>query len=186
MKELKFIHITKCAGTTIEDLGKEKGICWGKYHKEYGWWHEIFSNKGVELKNKYDWFMVVRNPYERILSEYYCRWGGKGKEENFTKEKFNLFLINKIKRRSKIGHHYTEQYKYLDENCKINIIKFENLEKEFHNLMEKYNIDLKLNKHSNKCDEKKFKVSDFSPDLLKLINRVYKEDFIKFNYNLIK
>lgn len=35
-KELKFIHITKCAGTSIEDLAKEKGIFWGRHHEEYG------------------------------------------------------------------------------------------------------------------------------------------------------
>jgi len=184
MKELKFIHITKCAGTSIEDLGKENGICWGRYDNEYGWWHGIFSKKSKTLKDKYDWFMVVRNPYDRILSEYYCKWGGKNKVNSFTKEDFNKFLINKINSRCKIGHHYTEQYKYLDKDCKINIIKFENLEEEFNNLMRKYNIDLKLNKHSNKCNEKKFKVSDFSLDLIRLINVVYEKDFIEFGYSM--
>ena len=32
----------------------------------------IFFTKDDELKQKYDWFMIVRNPYDRILSEYYC------------------------------------------------------------------------------------------------------------------
>lgn len=50
MKELKFIHITKCAGTTIENLGKKNNILWGKFHKEYGWWHEIFTCKSKKLK----------------------------------------------------------------------------------------------------------------------------------------
>jgi len=184
MRELKFIHITKCAGTTIEDLGKDHGKRWGRYHKEYGWWHEIFSKKSQNLKDKYDWFMVVRNPYDRILSEYYCKWGGKGKKDDHTKEDFNLFLINKINRRSQKGHHYTEQYKYLDKNCKINIIKFENLDKEFNNLMSSYKINLELNKHSNKSSEKKFTVSDFSPKLIRLINKVYEKDFKHFGYSM--
>ena len=46
MKELKFIHITKCAGTSIENLGKKYGYNWGKYHyEEYGWWHQNFQTK---------------------------------------------------------------------------------------------------------------------------------------------
>tara|TARA_A100001015_G_C14837396_1_gene651048 strand:- start:744 stop:845 length:102 start_codon:yes stop_codon:yes gene_type:complete len=28
MKELKFIHITKCAGTSIENIGYENQIRW--------------------------------------------------------------------------------------------------------------------------------------------------------------
>ena len=45
MKQLKFIHITKCAGTSIEDIGIENNILWGRFHTEYGNWHEIFKNK---------------------------------------------------------------------------------------------------------------------------------------------
>ena len=26
--------------------------------------------------------MVIRNPYERLISEFYCRWGGVGKLNN--------------------------------------------------------------------------------------------------------
>ena len=44
MKPLKFIHITKTAGTTIENLGLKKNIKWGRFHKEYGpCWHRIFQ-----------------------------------------------------------------------------------------------------------------------------------------------
>ncbi len=48
MKELKFIHITKCAGTFIEKIGKSKNIHWGIDHchlGEYGHWHQPFSEK---------------------------------------------------------------------------------------------------------------------------------------------
>ncbi len=186
MKELKFIHITKCAGTTIEDLGYENKVYWGRFNKEYGWWHGNFLDKSKDIKNKYDWFMVVRNPYDRILSEYYCKWGGIGKYNcNNSKEEFNKFLINKIKFRSKTGDHYTEQYKYLDKNYNINILRFENLEYEFNKLMKKYNLKIRFNKHINKGENKKFKVNDFSEELIKLINEVYKDDFIIFGYNML-
>ena len=185
MKELKFIHITKCAGTTIEEIGRENKVYWGRYNREYGWWHGLFPNKRKNLKEKYDWFMVVRNPYDRILSEYYCKWGSKGKKEKDNVEYFNKFLIMKIKNRCKRGGHYTEQYKYLDKDYNIYILKFENLEYEFNNLMMKYNLRIKLDKHKNESVNKKFKVSDFSYELIKLINRVYEKDFIEFGYSML-
>jgi hypothetical protein len=196
-KELKFIHITKCAGSYIEELGKKNNIMWGQYHKEYGFWHNFFPNINNEIKNKYDWFMVVRNPYTRILSEYYCEWGGIGKKNiNHTEEEMNNYLINKIKKEKKEkkekepGYgHYLEQYKYLDDEINIHIIKFENLIEELTNLFKEYNINIKLEekkintKEMNSYDnEIKFTLKDFSKELIDLINNVYDKDFELFNY----
>ena len=75
IKELKFIHITKTGDTSIEDIGKNNNIIWGRFHEEYGWWHEPFIRKHESLKSKYNWFTVVRNPYTRVISEFYCKWG---------------------------------------------------------------------------------------------------------------
>ena len=189
--ELKFIHITKCAGTFIEDIGEKNNICWGRFHKDYGFWHDLFPAKPDILKQKYDWFVIVRNPYDRILSEYYCRWSGIGQKHMIhTKEQFNKYLIEKINLRSETGHHYTEQYKYIDtdENIKINIIKFENLNDELTELFQKYHINIdpkkydKINAKENHNTQIKFTVNDFDEELIKLINEVYHTDFATFNY----
>jgi len=190
MKQLKFIHITKCAGTTIEDIGKKNNILWGRFHKEYGWWHEIFPNKTVELKLKYDWFMIIRNPYERLISEFYCKYGGQGKSKNINKvdEKgFNLYVKKRILNREERGNHYTEQYKYMDQNIFIHIIRFENLEFEFNELMKKYKLDMTLNIKANQSrHKKKFSIKSFTPELIKLINEIYHKDFVTFGYEKIK
>lgn len=189
MKPLKFIHITKCAGTSIENLGKEKNINWGRFHKEYGFWHEIFPLKEENIKLKYDWFMVVRNPYERLISEFFCNFAGKEnleKIDDLNENDFNLIIKKRILNRCRKGNHYTEQHKYLDENIKVHIIYFENLEKEFNQLMNKYGINIKINKKDNACKiEKKFNINSFQPELIKLINRIYHLDFIKFGYKKI-
>ena len=93
MKELKFIHITKCAGTSIENIGKRHNILWGKFHKEYGWWHGIFQNKSLEMKLKYEWFIIVRNPYERLISEFYCKWA-----QNWTEKWVGKDVRKKIRK----------------------------------------------------------------------------------------
>lgn len=198
-KELKFIHITKCAGTFVEEIGYKNKIMWGSFHNEYGWWHECFINKSDKLKNKYDWFVIVRNPYERILSEYYCEWGGIGKKNiSHTKKEFNQFLINKIINRELdctiSKDHYMEQYKYIDSNTTIHIIKKENLYCELKKLFIDYDIPINIDEYiKNKINNKEcknneciFTIDDFEPELIKLINQVYEKDFILFGYEMLK
>jgi len=205
VKELKFIHITKTAGTSIEDVGFHNNIAWGRFHaEEYGWWHEIFKNKPDSLKSKYDWFTVVRNPYDRIVSEFHClhggvrRFGGENVKDHTVKS-FNDFLKDKItnwktlvpdrygicRQLSPLGDHYTPQYLYLDPNYTIHVLKFENIEQEFNNLMSLYNLNLTLNKKVNNY-EKIFSIKDMDDELINLIEKTYHEDFIKFEYNFIQ
>jgi len=84
-KKLKFIHIPKCAGTTIEDNAEKIGILWGKNDlilkhccngvKGACFWHLplrfIPKYKLTCLLERYNLFCVVRNPYDRCLSEFH-------------------------------------------------------------------------------------------------------------------
>ena len=199
-KQLKFIHITKCAGSFIENIGYINGYEWGRFHNEYSqgrkhraWWHENFINKPEKFKKKYDWFVIVRNPYDRLLSEYYCRWAGiGGKNILHTKEEFNNYLINKIENRYKDGNHYTEQYKYIDKNSKITIIRFENLHEELEKLFKLYNINIDSNTFTKVNSKETFNKSpfftlkDFNEKLINLINSVYDKDFKLLNYDKIE
>jgi len=198
-KPLKFIHISKNAGTSIEDAGRKINLKWGMYHKEYFpdnisphfWHHTILSKLNRQIVDKYDWFMVVRNPYDRLLSEYYCIYGGIGNTNiKHSKEQMNQYLIDKINNRSPIGNHYTEQYKYLLDGVKITILKFENLEMEFNDLMKIYKLETsflqrKNMRNLNKYKETTFSVTDFSKELIELINRIYSDDFELFDYKKI-
>lgn len=118
-KTLKFIHITKNAGSSIENRGRH--CYWGKYHKEYRrvGYHTPFPMLSLELREKYDWFMVVRNPYARIVSEMNCRfasnWGNRLKHH--SKAKLNELLRAKILQRNSETHftgHFIEQHLYLE------------------------------------------------------------------------
>ena len=103
---LEFVHITKTGGSAIEKAGSQNGIIWGACHfmdtvPEVGcfgkpdieWedppyfsyvltspWHTPPKNfKQSKLTSPYagsDLFTVVRNPYARFVSEYYCPWQG--------------------------------------------------------------------------------------------------------------
>jgi hypothetical protein len=189
MRELKFIHITKTAGTSIEDVAKEAGINWGRFHQEYGWWHELPSRKNRALLQKYDWFMVVRNPYSRIVSEFHCQWGGVGDDvHKYDRDGFNQYIQNAIKTRANRprGDHYTPQYLYRIGVPGLNILKFEDLQTDFSELMTRYNMKISLNKYNNTSKaRKKFGVNDLGPNSIRLINKVYMQDFNLFEYDTI-
>ena len=199
-KSLNFIHITKNAGTTIEDIAKKKDILWGRFNDDYckninttknisDPWHNYFPNLNKSIRSKYDWFLVVRNPYERILSEFKYHVKINGNKE-FTIKTFNEFIQNKIKEANntnttvgKYGGHFAPQYKYLTNDDTIHILKFENLNQEFNELMKNYNINLEL-KEKHNVSNHKFTINDFNESTNKLIQEVYKKDFELFNYDI--
>ena len=57
----------------------------------------VCSTKNV-LKNPYETnilFTIVRNPYERCISEYYCPWSGNRNKDADVKE-FNTWIRYKL------------------------------------------------------------------------------------------
>jgi len=204
-KELKFIHITKTGGSSIEDCAFRNKIYYGKYDKEYNMnhinignktqigyvsqWHILFPLNSIEYKQKYDWFMIVRNPYTRIISEInYLFIFNPAVSENIINhlDNINNMIQYYIVNRSQIGDHFTEQYLYLDPdpNIKIHVLKFENMKEDFDSLMKLYNIDIVLDVHKNKS-KNLIKMEHLYKNTIELINSVYSKDFELFNYNKI-
>lgn len=179
-KQLRFVHITKNAGTTIEEIGKPH---WGRYDSDYrdavsdvyrspwDWWHippQFMSRDALSaIRKKYDFFLVVRNPFDRVVSEYYCEWGGPHKKWNDAaranswirqqlekiERSIEAFEVNKSaggKRQpgrtyKALEGHWMPQYLYaVDENGGSlvepqNVVRFENLAADFSSLMIRYN-----------------------------------------------
>ena len=197
MKGLKFIHITKSAGTSMEEIAIKQKIKWGRHHQEYGFWHDYFPDKPAKLKEAYDWFMVVRNPYGRLISEY--NWINinekrsireKPKEEvvndfnKFLGDKVRIIADNKQLRDPLRKGHFNKQCCYLDNSTNITVLKFENIDVEFNMLMKIYNLNLILDMHKNKTTSE-LTIKDINNSNLALINEVYKDDFATFGYKKI-
>ena len=92
-KPIKLIHITKTGGTSIETSGRRAGYFWGTKHDSrsppvYGPVHEPFVKKPARLKTTFDWFMSVRNPFSRIVSEYNMYHGRHTK----NRTRFNTYI----------------------------------------------------------------------------------------------
>lgn len=179
MRQLKFVHIPKTGGTSIEDVAIAKGIRWGRFHRAYGWHHGFLTDKPARFKQKYAWFTVVRNPYTKLVSEFYCPHARTNKETRSV-QVFNSSIVAHIRNRSSHGDHWVEQYKYLDKHIK-HVLRFENLVEEFNALMKNRNIPLTLGLHRNKAD-KFFSEKDLLPETVALINDVYAKDFELLGY----
>ena len=197
---IEFIHIPKNAGTTIENIGNDVNIKWGRFkhkHREYNsmkndinkcsYWHippKDFDNNLIYKEN--ETFCVLRNPYDRIVSEYKYR---NHKDEKHTPEKMNSWikkhLIPKNYEKGGLNCHFIPQSDFIyDAQNNVtcdNILDFDNLTSEFNHLTEQRDIDLKLNeeiKHNQSTQS--VTISDLDDDVKDLIHKVYKRDFDEF------
>lgn len=85
-KPLLFMHITKNGGTSISNACRDVGLNLGKYNHIYRgkcryiiqWYHRpprFQFRDELSYLMSHDWFCVVRNPYERMISTYMWDFG---------------------------------------------------------------------------------------------------------------
>ena len=195
LKQLDLVHITKTGGTSVEDWGAQNHIKWSYrnvgYLKKFkrtkfmgkACWHtppKYFPINPYENKIT---FMIVRNPYTRLISEYYCPWSGSKQAQLMSKVEFNMWIRNLIQKNDVVSG--LPQYLYLPVN---HVIYFENLQNDFSNLLKRYEITLDPTlPHSNKSKFKgsRFSINDFEKKTIQMINRKYYLDFKIFNYQMI-
>ena len=88
-RKLLFIHIPKCGGTTIEDHLKKHTRKAHYVHAQHSHAQPIRRHLGGKEYDKYFKFTVVRNPWDKTLSQYFykCRsvhnWKGQKEQVSF-------------------------------------------------------------------------------------------------------
>ena len=142
-------------------------------------------------------FLVVRNPFDRMLSEYRCPWTGHaaegGRDVESTKS-LNAWIQRKIKRVPhrdgfRLGHGIPMHWYAYKNGQQIvdHVLHFENLSADFARLMQRYalNISLpvaKVNTHQGTAHS--LSVHDFDATSRQLIRDYYADDFRFFRYNV--
>jgi len=194
--DLQFIHITKTGGTSIEEYGCKHKIKWGCRNRDYfNKFSHIHLNQTVNkyhippsffTENPYNkkTFACVRNPYTRLISEYYCPWSGSKYKHIKDKDEFNEWIQKLMLSVDVVSG--LPQHLYMPINY---ILYFENLQNDFTKLIS--NIDNSICTtlpHSNKSkisNDIKYTVDDLYDDTIDLINVTYDKDFSTFNYKKI-
>lgn len=128
--------------------------------------------------------MVVRNPYERMVSQYnwHITWR---KEKIGINEYLSREIADVDSEMNRKGYQFTEQYRYLEEQYNIKVLHFETLEEEFNQFMKEHDYNIVLNKKIN-VSTKSASLADLSPEMIDTINRVYEKDFTTFGYSMIR
>ena len=167
-----FIHIPKNAGTSIEEyFGNGSVRIQPSKHADI---YEI-KRKFKNSYNNYRKFTIIRNPYDKMVSWYFYLKRNLG--ENYNIIEFNEW----IKDPSKFWHandpidYLKSQYKWINDT--VEIIKFENINKELNKFFNK-KIDLPI---TNKSNHDHY-LNHYNKESLDIIYNRYKEDFKKYNY----
>jgi hypothetical protein len=202
---LLFIHIPKTGGTSLEEYLKTKSrqtlystqnegnILFKKYNIQVSslqhlTYKEIYKYRqllNVNLNNDLKIITIVRNPYERTISDlFFYNLINENTNRNDVFEALKQFLFS-----SNYDSHNKPQYKFiLDNNNKIikniTIVRSENLTSDLKNYgFSDFDSRFKYNTN-NKCDKKNY--YDFlNKNSIFLINNFFKKDFKLFNYNVI-
>jgi len=204
-KNLLFIHIPKTGGTVIEDEIKKiyKQTLYSGYtnnildspynklslqHQFYTILYKYQDKLDINFNN-IKIFSVVRNPYDRIISDLFW-WKRKKKYPEFkinyndTEEIYN-FIKNNYLNRDDLDNHNQPQYKFItDENLNlisnIKILKCETLNNINNELNEFLGFNINIKRENVNKDYSKF----LNKKSVLLINDFYKKDFELFNYKL--
>ena len=180
-----FIHIPKTGGTTLEayllgiegverpnslnDLSKENKK---KYHLDHikSQPHAFFSEIDSKIRKNYFSFTFVRNPFDRVVSEY-----------NWDPQFRNVTFLNFLQRQHKWQkRHSNSQLEFIDEN--INFIgRFENFQEDFNTVCDKIGIPKQKLPHKNKSKHKHY-TEYYDDETRQRVAEKYAKDIEYFNY----
>ena len=134
-------------------------------------------------------------PIEKDILPFKLHPGKSLKHCNCTTYNLNKYIQEKLKcyqkKPSLTDYHFTPQFKYIwDQNnkrvCRF-ILRFENLDREFNTLMKRLNLNINLDSKRNKQNKgicQNLSQKDLYWSTKKLIQNIYKEDFIRLNYKM--
>lgn len=148
-------------------------------------------------------FAVIRNPYTKMISEYYCPWNGyHGGGKTQTPLTLNKFLQTRIQRAKKNaktygGTHMIPQVEFIfnmgknQQQVVDHVLFKENFAEEMERLMIEYDMPPKIIQllstvvNGGKNQNERMTLKNLTLDTVQMINDVYKNDFNLLGYGMI-
>ena len=195
-----FLHVPKCGGSSVDKLFKSNGysstlemrglppqdcLTASPQHQTCEKLKSIVNMKKLE-----DIFIIVRNPYARIVSEF--NWQFRNTEQ-CDKPEINEWIVESLAKSatdsSFSDNHFRTCLDFIDESLPCNIFKLEDgieFIAEFY-IRENNSIsDIEIPTEKNaKSFSSPADKSELNTKAIQAINQFYKYDFKAFGYNLI-
>lgn len=190
---LLFIHIPKTGGTAIERalgikaanrpdlfISKEKQVIGGiKTVPQHFTPNILRVRLGEDIYENSLKFTVVRNPYTRVLSEYFYR----NKSGNMNK--FPKWFRGYYGVRDHV--HKIPQSRFVDSE-NITILRQETLQEDFSKFVSDNNLPIKseLGTVNRSKHDKRDLIKEIPLPIIGRINNLFEEDFIRFGYEMLE
>ena len=197
-KNILFIHIPKTGGTVIErrlkktnketlfsgSTNKLLDYPYNKISLQHQFYSTIskFRNKLNVNFDNIKIFTVVRNPYDRIISDLF--WY-KLIKKNFSAEEVYNIIKNKYLYNNNLDNHNVPQYKFItDDNANliqnIKIFNSETLNEDNDELNNFLGLNINIKRENINKNYDRY----LNKNSISLINDFYKKDFELLNYNI--
>jgi hypothetical protein len=186
-KTIVFIHIPKCAGSSINNALNLK-VHAGTGHAGY-FAHKEFIDKG------YFCFSFIRNPWDRVVSLYHYflnmnpghQWYGQNKQiaDEINNVDFETFCekLDFFQKSPASGIHFIPMHQFirLEHNKNIVIGRFEHIQKDFENICNRVNIEVSKLPTLNISNHNPYK-EYYNNKTIDAVYKKYKQDIDMFDY----
>ena len=193
-----FVHIPKCGGTSVEDAlfkpyrrRSKKDLFGGPNKYQTGALQHLMSSHiikevGEDIFNQYFKFSFVRNPWDKMVSQYHYSITLREDLLNYIGiSKFSSFkeYIHNVSK-SKIHVQWDQQYKflYINKKCVVDFIgRFENLQQDFNIVCDKIGIPQQQLSHKKKSKHKHY-TEYYDDETREIVAEKYAKDIEYFGY----
>ena len=190
-----FVHIPRTGGTSIEKtLGihrdwptTDREVFHGKWELEFDYlqlqhlpYPEMKSIADISHTRSYFKFTFVRNPWERLVSEYF--W--QNLQDRISFNKFVARVARVVRERTKIKGtycHFRPQSEYLTDDLDF-VGRFENFTKDVRKIHARLGCECQEIPHSGNTDHKNY-VKYYDNQSAESVAEIYKSDIQLFGYD---
>jgi len=198
-----FIHIPKTGGSSIENLiwpdksDRTVENLWmghvSMYFNKYqtgGLQHltarQIRTEVGKDIFSTYHKFTVIRNPWEKAISQFFYMKKRKDLRKFIGMNRFTSFnrYLNLIQRKEHVQWKKQIDFIVDDDGALLvdQIIRFEDLDQQFRQLASKINLSYDALPHANKTKRKPYPYY-YNKAKVQKIQDIYSEDISSFDYS---